>query len=155
MARRDGELVPEAEDQAPTMEEPIVRRAAEGARVARSCAPANRRGADLEPSGEPGSHARGAAPLPDGTPRRPLKLADRTAVDVLPSARRGALSWRRRRRPRDAPPRLKSCGPDKGHPLRTMGLTAMAVEIPGGEVGDLVAEHLEKDRDRGRRELRG
>ena len=31
VARGDGELVPEAEDQAPTMEQPIIRRAAEGA----------------------------------------------------------------------------------------------------------------------------
>jgi hypothetical protein len=36
-----------------------------------------------------------------------------------------------------------------------MGLTAVTVEIPGGEVGDLVAEHLEKDGRWGHRELRG
>ena len=69
-------------------------------------------------------------------------------MDVLLSASCGASSRRRRHRPRDAPPRLKSCGPDQGHPLRTMGLTAAAVEISGGEVGDLVAEHLEKHRER-------
>jgi len=36
-----------------------------------------------------------------------------------------------------------------------MGLTAVTVEVPGGEVGDLVAEHLEKDGRGGHREFRG
>jgi hypothetical protein len=36
-----------------------------------------------------------------------------------------------------------------------MRLTAMAVEIPGGEMGDLVAEHLEKHRDRRHGKLGG
>ena len=36
-----------------------------------------------------------------------------------------------------------------------MGLTATTVEIAGGEVGDFVAEHLEKHRDRRHRERRG
>jgi len=36
-----------------------------------------------------------------------------------------------------------------------MGLTAAAVAIPGGEVGGLVAEHLEKHRDRRHRKLCG
>lgn len=33
--------------------------------------------------------------------------------------------------------------------------TAATVEIPDGEVGDLVAEHFEKDRDRRYRKLCG
>ena len=126
-----------------------------GGTQARSRAPAYRRRDDLEPSGEPGCHTRCAAPPPDGTPRHPSKLADRTVVDVLPSARHGALRRRRWRRPRDPSPRLISCGPDQGRPLRTMGLTATTVEIAGGEVGDFVAEHLEKHRDRRHRERRG
>lgn len=36
-----------------------------------------------------------------------------------------------------------------------MGLTATTVEIAGGEVGDFVAEHLEKHRDRRHRKRRG
>ncbi len=36
-----------------------------------------------------------------------------------------------------------------------MGLTAATVEIPGGQVGDLVAEHLEKKGERRPRQCRG
>jgi hypothetical protein len=36
-----------------------------------------------------------------------------------------------------------------------MGRTAATVEIPDGEVGDLVAEHFEKERDRRHGKLGG
>jgi hypothetical protein len=124
-------------------------------RLARSCAHGYLRRDDLETSGQPGCHARRAPPLPDGTPRSPLKVADRTAVNVMSSAPDGGSRRPRRHRPRNLPARLKSCGPDQRRPLRTMGPTTTSVEIPGSEVGDLVAEDFAKNCDRARGKLHG
>jgi hypothetical protein len=73
----------------------------------------------------------------------------------MPSARGGELRRLRQSRPRDLPAWLKSCGPDQGRPLRTMGPTMTSVEIPGSKMSSLVAKDFAKHCDRPRGKVHG
>ena len=72
----------------------------------------------------------------------PVKVADRAVVGLLASSCGGpdervtvAPTW-------GSAAGLESSSPDQGRPLRTVRQPVTAVEIPGGKVSDVVAEHL-------------